>query len=53
MKTTPKDHTVKPTKIMECVCTHDYQDKRYGRGQRVHNPAKENRYTCTVCGRKA
>jgi len=49
---TPNDHTKKDTKILDCVCESDYQDKRYGKGKRVHNPGKENKYTCTVCGRK-
>lgn len=43
--------TAKDTKILDCVCSHAYQDKKYGQGKRVHNPGKAN-YTCTVCGRK-
>jgi len=31
-----------------------YQDKKYGKGQRVHTPDKSIpiKYTCTVCGVK-
>ncbi|MEK6878429.1 MAG: hypothetical protein AABY22_02415 [Nanoarchaeota archaeon] len=43
-------------KIFECVCDHEYQDKRYGKNKRVHNPCKspdkeKTKYRCTVCGR--
>lgn len=40
-------------KILRCKCTHEYQDKRYGVGQRAHNKsgAKDStKYSCTVCG---
>ena len=37
--------------IRECVCSHDYQDKRYGKGKRVMNPTK-NGHRCTVCKRE-
>ena len=38
--------------IKRCSCPHPYQDKRYGRGRRVHNSrgmksGKGSR--CTVC----
>lgn len=43
-------------KITSCDCKHEYQDKMYGRGQRVHNPCKRGTdsvdYRCTVCGKK-
>ena len=44
-------------KVMECVCTHEYQDSKYGRNRRVFNPGKppagggKPNYKCTVCGR--
>ncbi len=47
---TTGDHTIKRMKILPCVCSHEWQDKRYGKGQRAHNPVK-NGYRCTVCGR--
>jgi len=43
--------------IKYCSCKHEYQEKVYGPGLRVHNEAKssnksEKAYTCTVCGVK-
>jgi len=35
---------------MQCVCEHEYQDKKHGKGNRVMNPRKDG-YACTVCGR--
>jgi len=50
------DHTSLPTKILPCGCKHDFQDDRYGKAQRVHNPYKAGigkvGYRCTVCGRQ-
>ena len=46
-----KDRTASPTKVMECVCESAFQDKRYGKDQRVHNPYAKG-YRCTVCGRE-
>lgn len=38
------------TKILECTCEHDYQDKKYGKKHRVHNYAnKKEGWRCTVC----
>ena len=42
------------TKIGHCDCSHEYQDKIYGKGMRVFNnaPSKGSnpkRYRCTVC----
>lgn len=33
-------------------CKSEYQDEKYGRGQRVHNKTKDEDYPyrCTVCG---
>jgi len=52
MKTKASGHTTKDTRIMACTCRHEYQDQRYGTGMRVHNPLKENKWGCTVCGTK-
>lgn len=38
------------TKIMECTCTHEYQDSKYGTRKRVHNAKRDGkRFVCTVC----
>jgi hypothetical protein len=43
------------TIIKKCTtkCKHEYQDKTYGKGKRVHNfkTSKDlpQKYTCTVC----
>ncbi len=54
-----------PPKIKPCLphCGNDegqsggaYQDARYGKGKRVHNPVQQGTevgYKCTVCGRKS
>ncbi len=39
-------------KVMKCSCKHVYQDKKYGKGMRYHNPTRLNpipTYRCTVC----
>lgn len=45
-------------KILGCSCKHEYQDRKYGVGMRVHNPApkigkdgagKVTGFRCTVC----
>ena len=42
------------TKIIKCTCKHDYQDEKYGKGNRVHNSTSKTEtlkeYRCTVCG---
>ena len=43
------------TMVLKCKCKHEYQDKKYGNGMRVHNRTRkqsENSYAyrCTVCG---
>lgn len=40
--------------ILKCTCKHDYQDKVYGKGMRVHNAAGKGKahgkeVVCTVC----
>lgn len=34
-----------------CSCDHPYQDRRYGKGVRIHNRTTDS-YRCTVCGKK-
>lgn len=42
--------------IEKCTCNHEYQDRRYGKGNRVFNRAgmadKSNKIRCTVCSRE-
>lgn len=34
-----------------CTCKHPFQDKRYGKGKRVHNDGgNKGDARCTVCG---
>jgi len=38
--------------VLPCDCHHVFQDKRYGKGNRYHNPTRTNgRFRCTVCGK--
>ena len=37
------------TEILNCNCQHDFQDKTYGKGRRVHNVNDEGQAFCTVC----
>ena len=43
-------------KILKCTCRNEFQDARYGKGQRVHNPMRKSGkllgYRCTVCGKE-
>jgi len=37
----------------KCTCDSTFQDKRYGKGYRLHNPDKDGgQGMCTVCGKK-
>jgi len=41
------------TKVISCACEHEFQDKVYGKYQRLHNKkTKEStgKWRCTVCG---
>lgn len=44
--------------IASCSCAHAFQDKRYGKGMRVHSPLGPTRkdrsatMRCSVCGVK-
>jgi len=44
------------TKIKECICSHEYQDHKYGKNKRVMNSCKSKdgkiNYRCTVCGKE-
>ena len=44
------------TKVLPCSCANEYQDRKYGKGRRLHNKGKregESAYfKCTVCGLK-
>jgi hypothetical protein len=50
-----KSNSKSDTKVMFCTCSHDYQDARYGKNNRVHNYAPKGSatggYRCTVCGK--
>jgi len=37
------------SRIKKCNCKHSYQDKRYGKGKRVHNETIKGEWRCTVC----
>lgn len=43
------------TKVITCKCNHAFQDKEYGKKNRLHNKCKSNDkltrevYRCTVC----
>lgn len=36
--------------ILKCTCSHEFQDRTYGKGNRVHNEQKGASARCTVCG---
>lgn len=44
------------TKVLPCSCSHEYQDKQYGKSNRLHNWAKNHPkgggWVCTVCGKE-
>ena len=44
---------VTTTKKLLCSCYSIFQDKRYGRGKRLHNlKSKDKGWRCTVCGKE-
>ncbi len=47
----PNNHTGSSPKVIACNCNHEYQDAKYGKGQRLHNPRKGDTWACTVCGK--
>jgi len=36
--------------IKQCNCPSDYQDKRYGKNNRVHNESRKGA-VCCICGK--
>lgn len=39
--------------IKKCNCKSEYQDEKYGKGNRVHNKMIGDKgYRCTVCGKE-
>lgn len=40
------------TNVTNCSCKNEYQDKRYGKGLRLHNATQNaaNKWRCTACG---
>lgn len=41
------------TTIKKCTCKdHEYQDEKYGKGNRVFNITKLGKWRCTVCGKE-
>ena len=41
------------TKVIKCKCDSTFQDKEYGKGNRLGNVnEKEDSAVCTVCGSK-
>ena len=43
-------------KIIQCTCEHEFQDKTYGKKNRLHNKLQSTgsteKYRCTVCGKE-
>lgn len=38
--------------VKKCDCKHEFQDKTYGKENRLHNESEDGkRCTCTVCGK--
>jgi len=37
--------------IKKCVCSHVFQDAKYGPGMRVANQTASGGFVCTVCGK--
>ena len=38
--------------ILKCSCDHVGQDMLHGKGMRVHNKDKDDKYRCTVCSKE-
>jgi len=47
-----KLHLSQGTNITNCSCKSEYQDKRYGKGLRLHNATQSQsaKWRCTACG---
>ena len=39
-------------RIKKCTCESQYQDKKYGKDNRVHNITVKDKNRCTVCGKE-
>ena len=40
------------TEVKHCDCVSEFQDKEYGKKQRLHSVQKEGKaFKCTVCGK--
>lgn len=46
-------------RILPCSCKNDFQDARYGKGNRAHTIGRDGskrsqygKHTCTVCGKR-
>lgn len=35
--------------VKRCDCENEYQDKMYGKGNRIHNLTKVGAYRCSIC----
>ena len=40
--------TADGTRVLACHCRSEWQDKKYGKGKRLHNGTTKG-YRCTVC----
>lgn len=41
------------TTTKQCSCKHDFQDKTYGKGNRLMNECKDGKaFRCTICGKE-
>jgi len=39
--------------VLQCTCTFDFQDQKYGKQKRLHTVSKKHEQArCTVCGSK-
>lgn len=37
--------------VKKCSCSHEFQDKEYGKGMRLHSLSEDKKDAkCTVCG---
>jgi hypothetical protein len=47
-----KKHLNQGINVTNCSCKSEYQDKKYGKGLRLHNATQNaaNKWRCTACG---
>jgi hypothetical protein len=43
--------TIQGCSVIACSCEHEYQDKAYGKGRRLHNAMQNGQWRCTVCSK--